>query len=469
MKAAVLLSPVNKDGVNIGFFNSVLRKFKKNPVPLGETFIGDAGVSEILLLPVYVDTVEYLKYDAENMKAEGDVQLMMMKKSKGLSESKYDFLSFAENSVIKIGGKIVFLNFENEAKSEKEKNAFGEEMLDEKDLTAGIQKYSEMGKEEKKRFRQKVGKKLIEYGANLRTINQLSEWAMSNDIPQTENEQKKGFEILKRDPSQPAEAYRGITKSLTIVYFKDDKPMEKKSEAKKWDREKDAEKEYEYAQIQKRLTAIENAIETLDNNIKGALEEKEKRDLNKSTLLKKYGSEDAMKQRYNELVDELQTPDDRKDMLEAEKGNIENALKNDMKDIQTLEQLQKYRTQQNKLIEEKEEIKRDKLKGQANYEAYKEQEDLKNWTESLLGIELDMPLRYMYVPEVELVSYSESMDLSESEGRFEVLLKQSFKRKQYVEVGDPTSLGLKQGGKLIESIGKIFGVGSDGKVVKKGK
>ena len=94
---------------------------------------------------------------------------------------------------------------------------------------------------------------------------------------------------------------------------------------------------------------------------------------------------------------------------------------------------------------------------------------IKNWTESLLGIELDMPLRYMYVPEVELVSYSESMDLSESEGRFEVLLKQSFKRKQYVEAGDPTSLGLKQGGKLIESIGKIFGVCSDGKVVKKGK
>ena len=67
MKAAVLLSPVNKDGVNIGFFNSVLRKFKKNPVPLGETFIGDAGVSEMLLLPVYVDTVEYLKYDADKV------------------------------------------------------------------------------------------------------------------------------------------------------------------------------------------------------------------------------------------------------------------------------------------------------------------------------------------------------------------------------------------------------------------
>ncbi|WP_369714995.1 hypothetical protein [Leptotrichia alba] len=51
-------------------------------------------------------------------------------------------------------------------------------------------------------------------------------------------------------------------------------------------------------------------------------------------------------------------------------------------------------------------------------------ETRKEWVESLLGIELEVPLRY--IPEVELVSYSESMELSESEGRFELLLKQSF-------------------------------------------
>ena len=64
MKAAILLSPGNKDGVNIGFFNKVMRNFK-NPVPLGEVMKGNAGVSEILLLPVYVDTVEYSKYDSQ--------------------------------------------------------------------------------------------------------------------------------------------------------------------------------------------------------------------------------------------------------------------------------------------------------------------------------------------------------------------------------------------------------------------
>lgn len=80
MKAAILLSPVNKDGVNIGFFNKVMRNFIKNPVSLGEVMNGNAGVSEILLLPVYVDTVEYSKYDSQNG-ANGPTQLMMAKKA----------------------------------------------------------------------------------------------------------------------------------------------------------------------------------------------------------------------------------------------------------------------------------------------------------------------------------------------------------------------------------------------------
>ena len=94
-------------------------------------------------------------------------------------------------------------------------------------------------------------------------------------------------------------------------------------------------------------------------------------------------------------------------------------------------------------------------------------EIIKNWTESLLGVELEAPLRYMYIPEVELVSYSEEMNLAESEGRFEVLLKQSFKREQYVEIGDPLSLGKKGLGKLIGGIEKIFG-GNTGEGGQKG-
>ena len=472
MKAAILLSPVNKDGVNIGIFNKVIRNFMKNPVPLGEVAGGNAGISEILLLPVYVDTVEYLKYDSQS-RPNGPTQLMMAKKARGIFEGQYDCLKFSENSVVKIGGRIVFLSLDKTktADGAKEKNAFDEEVADEKDLTDGIRKYSKMGKEEQKRFRQKTGKKLIEYVSNLTAINQLSEWAISNDTPPTEGEQKKGQSPEKRDPSQPADAYRGITKSLTIVYFKDDKPMKKKDSASKWDSEKDAEKEYEYAEIQKRLDAIEKEISSLDVKIKNELYAKEDRDLKKRVLIGKYGSEDAIKSRINTLKTEMDAASESKDLLnnektrltaanakesdlenvelkikeaeeqeellKIEKQDIEGVLKNDMEDEKTLAELKKYRDQQNKLIEEKEEIKKDKLKGQANYEAYKEQEDLKNWTESLLGVELEVPLRYMYIPEVELVSYSEEMNLAESEGRFEVLLKQSFKREQYVEVGDP--------------------------------
>ena len=487
MKAAILLSPVNKDGVNIGFFNKVMRNFIKNPVPLGEVMNGNAGVSEILLLPVYVDTVEYLKYDSQNG-TNGPTQLMMVKKAGSIFEGQYDYLKFPENSVVKIGGRIVFLSLDKKAKAAE--GATGN-TAEEKDLTNGIKEYSKMGKEEQKRFRQKTGKKLIEYVSNLTAINQLSEWAISNDTPPTEAEQKKGQNPEKRDPSQPADAYRGITKSLTIVYFKDDKPMEKKDSASKWDSEKDAEKEYEYAEIQKRLDAIEKEISSLDAKIKNELYAKEDRDLKKRALISKYGNENDMKSRLNTLKTEMDAASKNKDslnnektrltaanakesdlenvelkikeaeeqeeLLKTEKQDIEGVLKNDMEDEKTLAELKKYRAQQNKLIEEKEGIKKDKLKGQANYEAYKEQEDLKNWTESLLGVELEVPLRYMYIPEVELVSYSEEMNLAESEGRFEVLLKQSFKREQYVEVGDPLSLGKKGLGKLIGGISKIFG------------
>ena len=487
MKAAILLSPVNKDGVNIGFFNKVMRNFIKNPVPLGEVMNGNAGVSEILLLPVYVDTVEYLKYDSQNG-TNGPTQLMMVKKAGSIFEGQYDYLKIPENSVVKIGGRIVFLSLDKKAKAAE--GATGN-TVEEKDLTNGIKEYSKMGKEEQKRFRQKTGKKLIEYVSNLTAINQLSEWAISNDTPPTEAEQKKGQNPEKRDPSQPADAYRGITKSLTIVYFKDDKPMEKKDSASKWDSEKDAEKEYEYAEIQKRLDAIEKEISSLDAKIKNELYAKEDRDLKKRALISKYGNENDMKSRLNTLKTEMDAASKNKDslnnektrltaanakesdlenvelkikeaeeqeeLLKTEKQDIEGVLKNDMEDEKTLAELKKYRAQQNKLIEEKEGIKKDKLKGQANYEAYKEQEDLKNWTESLLGVELEVPLRYMYIPEVELVSYSEEMNLAESEGRFEVLLKQSFKREQYVEVGDPLSLGKKGLGKLIGGISKIFG------------
>ena len=77
---------------------------------------------------------------------------------------------------------------------------------------------------------------------------------------------------------------------------------------------------------------------------------------------------------------------------------------------------------------------------------------------SLLGIELDLPFRYMYIPEVEILKYMEKFQLDEkTEGTFEVLLKQSYVWEQYVEVGDALSLARRAAGNVLDSIGKVLG------------
>ena len=87
----------------------------------------------------------------------------------------------------------------------------------------------------------------------------------------------------------------------------------------------------------------------------------------------------------------------------------------------------------------------------------------KEWAESLIGIKERIPLRYMYVPEVEIVSYSEVAELSEKAGgKFEIIVKQIIRNGQYAKVGDPISLGIKEIGKVTDKIGKIIGVGGIG-------
>ena len=44
-----------------------------------------------------------------------------------------------------------------------------------------------------------------------------------------------------------------------------------------------------------------------------------------------------------------------------------------------------------------------------------------------------------------------------TEGIFEVLLKQSYVREQYVEVGDALSLARRAAGNVLDSIGKVLG------------
>jgi len=85
----------------------------------------------------------------------------------------------------------------------------------------------------------------------------------------------------------------------------------------------------------------------------------------------------------------------------------------------------------------------------------------KEWAESLIGIKEGIPLRYMYVPEVEIVSYSEELS-EKAGGKFEIIVKQIIRNGQYAKVGDPISLGIKEIGKVTDKIGKIIGVGGIG-------
>ena len=416
MKALIILSPISKREVILKKVDKYVENFNENPVNECKKKYNEISstVSEIVLLPTYVDTVEFVKDELDMS------PLSMLKPNMRIGDEGYEYLKFTNSTKIKIGGRIVSFNLDegkNKKKSQEEgtKNnsasgtaaniqmsamATASSVLDDeetaissnepafkrKGLIDVVQNYSKMGSNEKKRIRQVAGKKLIEYLSNLAAINQITKWAVQDD------------KVPDRNPSEPIRAYRNLTKSLLILYFKDDKVSEKKE----IESEKDAQERYEYAEIKTRLDTLNGEIKDYNDKILGLL---------------KTGKDDEL----------------------------------------TLTNIQKYREKQKILLEEKERIKKEKLNGQANYEAYRKQEDIKQWTESMLGIELGVPFRFMYVPEVEILKYLETYELTEkSEGRFEILLKQSLAREQYVEVGSAITLAKKGAMKVWDGISSIF-------------
>ena len=416
MKALIILSPISKREVILKKVDKYVENFNENPVNECKKKYNEISstVSEIVLLPTYVDTVEFVKDELDMS------PLSMLKPNMRIGDEGYEYLKFTNSTKIKIGGRIVSFNLDegkNKKKSQEEgtKNnsasgtaaniqmsamATASSVLDDeetaissnepafkrKGLIDVVQNYSKMGSNEKKRIRQVAGKKLIEYLSNLAAINQITKWAVQDD------------KVPDRNPSEPIRAYRNLTKSLLILYFKDDKVSEKKE----IESEKDAQERYEYAKIKTRLDTLNGEIKDYNDKILGLL---------------KTGKDDEL----------------------------------------TLTNIQKYREKQKILLEAKERIKKEKLNGQANYEAYRKQEDIKQWTESLLGIELGVPFRFMYVPEVEILKYLETYELTEkSEGRFEILLKQSLAREQYVEVGSAITLAKKGAMKVWDGISSIF-------------
>lgn len=459
MKALIILSPVNKDGINIGIFNRVVKSFTKNPIgELRKEYKKSAiSLSEIVLLPTYVDTLEFSKDVTDS------TPLIMLMENMRIVDNGYDYLKFTDSTKIKIGGRIISFNLDDE-KIESENK--------EKGLIDGILAYPKMNSSEQKGFRQRAGKKLIEYLSNLTTIDQLNKWALRD-------------ELVFRDPKVPVEAYKSITKSMTILYFKDSKSGNDSGATGT----ENASKEQENAETKARLKAINTEVEKCYQNINEEIRAKEMRDIQTKDMLSKYGNDAAIKARHTALNTELAVintdratkesalqssglTDSQKTALEMEISELENKtkeLENELSkvtnvvtrnegDARTLENIQKYRAKEKSLLAEKKQIQNEKLNGESDFEAYKNNESIKEWMGSLLGIELGLPFRYMYIPEVEILKYMEKFQLDEkTEGTFEVLLKQSYVREQYVEVGDALSLVRRAAGNVLDSIGKVLG------------
>ena len=281
---------------------------------------------------------------------------------------------------------------------------------------------------------------------------------------------------------------------MWVIYFNPNDAHKIEENAKSWDNISDADREYRYQQVEKRLKVLNDQIGTLDENIKKELDIIESRRIEKQKMSALYGDEAGMKSRLNKIKEEKQKIKDEqneinttplspsateveKDMVDwklknldsqdttltTESAEIEKVLKSDELDKISLEKMQNWKEEQIKLIESKKEVEASQVKSKKEYEAEREMETRKEWAESLIGIKTGIPLRYMYVPEVEVISYSETVNLSEkSEGTFEIVVKQIIRNGQYAKVGDPISLGIKEIGKVTDKIGKIIGVGGIG-------
>jgi len=442
MKVLVFFSPVS-DGMNSEVFMRALEQFKENPFEetlkqLKKGFKENlkADHSKILLLPTYTTGIHFLKGSNEitGMK-------VLDKENASLKENRFSYFQFKEGEYLKVTGNIVSFDLDDPEKK------------DEDEVANSLFKYDKMGSNEKKRFRQKAGKKFIQYLSNAAVINHM--W---------------------------------------VIYFNPNDAHKIEENAKSWDNISDADREYRYQQVEKRLKVLNDQIGTLDENIKKELDIIESRRIEKQKMSALYGDEAGMKSRLNKIKEEKQKIKDEqneinttplspsateveKDMVDwklknldsqdttltTESAEIEKVLKSDELDKISLEKMQNWKEEQIKLIESKKEVEASQVKSKKEYEAERELETRKEWAESLIGIKTGIPLRYMYVPEVEVISYSETVNLSEkSEGTFEIVVKQIIRNGQYAKVGDPISLGIKGIGKVTDKIGKIIGVGGIG-------
>ena len=279
------------------------------------------------------------------------------------------------------------------------------------------------------------------------------------------------------DNSADDARYEKVTKSMWIIYFNETKANEKigqtgenpspsgeQKQAEEWNGMSNADREYRHQLVKQKLEAIDKRIESLDKGIKDELDVIEKREIKSREIFQKYGNEENMKARMTAIDTEiLNSVHPQTAILKNEMSEINEALDKINLDIMSVNKMKEYRAEKNRFLEERKEVEKSQVKSVAENEEEKERQNIKQWTEELLGIELGLPVRYMHIPEVELLGYNEIMKISEkTEGTFEIYFQHLTKNGEYVEVGDPLTFMMEKAGNLWELAGKIVG-GNKGK------
>ena len=122
MKALIILSPISKREVILKKVDKYVENFNENPVNECKKKYNEISstVSEIVLLPTYVDTVEFVKDELDMS------PLSMLKSNIRMGDEGYEYLKFTNSTKIKIGGRIVSFNLDEGKNKKKSQDYHGE-------------------------------------------------------------------------------------------------------------------------------------------------------------------------------------------------------------------------------------------------------------------------------------------------------------------------------------------------------
>ncbi|BBM44216.1 hypothetical protein [Leptotrichia trevisanii] len=440
--------------------------------------------SRIEIFPVFVNEVEFSKAETA-----ANLPLMVLMSGKNtMFENRFNDLQFIDGTVIRIKGKITSLDLD------KEKNGIELPKEEKKGLVEDLLSYDKLGSNDKKRFRQLAGKKIIEYMSNLQVINKLNKWATGEIPKEPTKSMPKALPLAANSQTQssiPKPALSKIRKNMLIVYFNETKPVKKELSDKvnEWKDEGQAAEGLKRQEINAKITDINAKLQELNKNMAAEFKNATDRSSERKLALSKYKDEAGIRAEMEKLKEEYAKKYLEKEKLDSEikilNSNVDGtnptlpapltdaekkeavkhiqektALKNETaneianldtqinnyekmlnyeaENEKTLKEIEEYKRKQKELIKEKEGLKEEVDKINRENKAKDNLESPKEFAESVFGVSFGIPVRYVRIPEVEVVSYNEKLILSESsEGEFELVVKQSPNSVNRVEVGDP--------------------------------